>query len=179
MKWVLIGVAAIVAVVVLVIVVGAILPKAHSAMRTARLAASPADVWAAITAFEEGPRWRSGLRAVERLADVEGKPLWRETTGHGSMTMRAIEWRPPERLVARIDDKNLPFGGTWTYDVRPAPGGGAVVTITEDGEIYNPIFRFMARFVFGYAATMETYLRDLGRRFGEEVTPAAPAAGAA
>ncbi len=39
--------------------------------------------------------------------------------------------------------------------------------ITEDGEVYNVIFRFMARFFFGYTATIEGYLRDLGHRFGE------------
>ena len=44
----------------------------------------------------------------------------------------------------------------------------AIWTITENGEIYNPFFRFMARFVFGYTATMETYLKALGKKFGED-----------
>ena len=42
--------------------------------------------------------------------------------------------------------------------------------ITEDGEIYNVIFRFVARFFFGYTASIEGYLRDLGHRFGELTT---------
>jgi hypothetical protein len=29
----------------------------------------------------------------------------------------------------------------------------------------------MSRFIFGHAATMEQYLKDLGKKFGEEVTP--------
>ncbi len=37
-------------------------------------------------------------------------------------------------------------------------GSGSRVTITERGEIYNPIFRTLARFVFGYTSTMETCL---------------------
>ena len=65
----------------------------------------------------------------------------------------------------RIAEKNLPFGGTWTIDI--APTGRQRGAVTEDGEIYNPIFRFMARFFFGYTATIEGYLRDLGHRFGE------------
>ncbi len=72
----------------------------------------------------------------------------------------------PSRRVMRIAEKNLPFGGTWTIDIAPA-AEGSVVRITEDGEIYNPIFRFMARFFFGYTATIEGFLRDLGQRFGE------------
>jgi hypothetical protein len=47
----------------------------------------------------------------------------------------------------------------------------STLRITEDGEIRNPIFRFVARFFLGYTATMEAYLRDLGRRFGETVQP--------
>ncbi len=41
--------------------------------------------------------------------------------------------------------------------IVPAPNG-TTLTITEDGEVYNPIFRFMSRFVFGHEATMATYL---------------------
>ena len=42
------------------------------------------------------------------------------------------------------------------------------VTITEEGRIGNPLFRFMARFVFGYSGTIESYLRALAARYGEE-----------
>ncbi len=50
----------------------------------------------------------------------------------------------------------------------------AELTITERGEIYNPIFRVFARFVFGYTATMETYLKQLGTKFDEAIEPQAP-----
>ena len=57
----------------------------------------------------------------------------------------------------------------WTFEIAPVSGGGAELRITEDGEIYNVIFRFMARFVFGYTASIERYLRDLGAKFGQGV----------
>ena len=41
---------------------------------------------------------------------------------------------------------------------------GTRVTITENGEIYNVFFRFMARFVFGYTATMDRVLDALKAR---------------
>jgi hypothetical protein len=41
------------------------------------------------------------------------------------------------------------------------PATGTRVTITERGEIYNPIFRFVARFFLGYTATMDATLRAL------------------
>ena len=43
------------------------------------------------------------------------------------------------------------------------------VWITEDGEIYNVIFRFVARFFMGYNSNIEGYLNGLGRKFGEPV----------
>ena len=42
-----------------------------------------------------------------------------------------------------------------------AAEGGSDLTITEDGEVHNVIFRFMSRFVFGHTATMDTFLNHL------------------
>jgi len=64
--------------------------------------------------------------------------------------------------VVVIASKDLPFGGRWEYDVAP-DGNGSRLTITERGEVYNPIFRFMARFIFGYTKTIEEYQAALDR----------------
>ena len=52
-----------------------------------------------------------------------------------------------------------------------AENGGTRVTIREDGEVSNVLFRFMSRYVFGHTATMDSYLTALAKRFGEEVVP--------
>jgi hypothetical protein len=80
-----------------------------------------------------------------------------------------VERKPGVRLVTRIADRNLPFGGTWTFDIAPTADGGSELRIREDGEIYNVIFRFMARFFFGYTSSIESYLKDLGAKFGQPV----------
>ena len=77
---------------------------------------------------------------------------------------------PQKRLVLKIADPNLPYGGTWTHELAE-DGAGTVVAVTERGEIYNPIFRAMARLFFGYHSTMEKTLRQLGKHFGEETAP--------
>ncbi len=95
------------------------------------------------------------------------EPLrWREHSGFGPITFRTELVEPPRRFRARIDDEDQPFGGSWTWEVVPA-GDGGTVTITERGEVYNPVFRFLSRYVFGHHGTQEAYLRDLGRRYGE------------
>jgi hypothetical protein len=73
------------------------------------------------------------------------------------------------RVVTRIADPKLPFGGTWTIEVTPVEGG-TTLRITERGEVHNPIFRFMSRFIFGQTKSMEDYLGALGKKFGETVS---------
>ena len=157
-----------VALLVAIVVVGALLPKSHVAHSTARYAAKPDVVWAAISDYRSYPQWRSDVRGVDVLPPANGNPSWREHGSNGDVAYEIVESRPPMRLVTRIADPKLPFGGTWEYDLQPAPGGGSLLTITEHGEVYNPVFRFMSRFVIGRHLTMNRYLRSLGRKFGED-----------
>lgn len=148
------------ALVLLIVVVGFALPVAHVATREARLAAPPDRVFAALRDVERFPGWRSDVTAVEVLATTPAL-RWRER-GDNDITFEMETVDPPRRLVTRIVDRSLPFGGSWTYDVSPQEGGTRL-TITERGEVYNPLFRFMSRFVFGHTATIDTYLADLQR----------------
>ena len=150
--------------------IGAMLPKEHVASRMARYNQPPEKIWEAITNVEAMPLWRKDLKAVKRVPDRDGKAAWVETSGFGDMPLYVETSEAPRKLVTRIADPNLPFGGTWTFEVAPAEGG-TTLRITERGEIRNAFFRFMARFVFGYTGTIETYLRDLGAKFGENVAP--------
>ena len=169
MAWVLYLLAGLAGLILLLAIAGSLLPKGLSATRRATYRQPAAAVWSAITDIDRFPTWRSDLSSVERLPDREGRPVWREKGRNGAMTLEQVEASPPRRFVGRIADKNLPFGGTWTYELTET-AGSTTLAITEDGEVYNPIFRFLARFVFGHSATMEKYLRDLGKKFGESTT---------
>lgn len=137
--------------------VGSTLPVAHTATVSAELDAPPHVVWELISDVDRYPAWRPDVEAVVRLEDRDGLPAWREEGRMGAMTFRAEAWDPPRRLVARIADEGLPFGGTWTYEISPA-GESSRLTITEDGEVYNPLFRFMSRYIFGYDSTMRAFV---------------------
>ncbi len=175
MRWVLIVVGVLAAIVLLAFVVGSMLPATHSASRSVRISRPAADVWAAITDFAGAPAWRDGLQKVELLPPLDGRTVFRETSGFGPLTLIVDSSEPPRRLVTRILDTDQGFGGTWTY-VLVDDAGSTRVTITENGEISSPLFRVMARYVFGYEGTLDGYLVSLGRRFGDQVSPA-PAGG--
>lgn len=172
-KVLLIAAAVLVALVASVFIVGALLPREHVAARAAELRVPPESLWVAITDIEAFPAWRPGLSHIEALPPNEGHPVWREHTDYGPLTFEAVVQESPRRMVTRIVDQDLGFGGEWTYDIVPTALGSRL-TITENGFVDSPLFRFMSRFVFGQTSTMEAYLRGLGSRFGETVEPTAP-----
>lgn len=163
MKIALIILGALAAIVIIVAAVGFALPVKHTAVREARYRRSPAEVFAVITDAKEFPGWRPSVKKVEILPAPEGRRRFRETGSDGSILYEVEETAPNTRLVTRIADPSLPFGGTWTYELTP-DGGSTILRITEDGEVYNPIFRFVSRFVMGHTATIDRYLLDLAKR---------------
>lgn len=168
MKWLLVAVGALLALGALVYVIGGLLPQSHAATVRTRIGHPPAEVYAALEDVRASPAWRSDLREVEVISGP-GEPLrWRENGKYGSITFEREDARPGQRLVGRIADTSQGFGGRWVFQLAPA-ADGTELTVTEEGEVYSPLFRFVSRFVFGHYGTLESYVRDLGRRFGEEV----------
>jgi len=171
MRW-LGGLAIVLVVLVLGIVgVGYVLPRDHVVTRSAVIPAPPDSVWATITNPAAFPTWRTDVSEVELLQGDSGRVAWRETHGDDAVPVEVLVSEPPARLVTRIASDSLPFGGTWTYHLA-ATRGGSRVTITEAGSVYNPVYRFVSRFVMGHTSTMDAYLRALGRRFGGTAEPA-------
>ena len=170
MKWLSIFAGAVIAAVLAVVLTGYALPQSHVASVTAVYSAAPADIWPWISQPERYPSWRNSLTAVELLPEGGGRVAWRETGKDGKISYRFTERTEGERLVTLITDEGLPFGGGWEFDLQPE-GKGSRLTITEHGEVYNPVFRFVSRFFLGHTSTMEAYLTDLGRALGDPVTP--------
>jgi uncharacterized protein YndB with AHSA1/START domain len=170
MRWLLVVLATGTGIVLLIVAIGMLLPKQHTARSYATIKAPPDSVWRALTDVAAFPAWRSDVARVEMLPSTNGHRTWREIGKHGTITFEESAAEPPRRLVARITDPTLPFGGSWTYDVAP-DAAGSRVTITEHGVVHNPVFRFMSRFIFGHHSTQEAYLRALGRKFGQDAMP--------
>ena len=167
MKWILWIFVFFAGILILIVLVGYLLPKQHTVTREARFRQPPEAEWKAITDIDAMPSWRQGLKSVKRLPDQNGLPTWVEATDSGDFPLQTMVSQPPSKLVVRIADPKLPFGGTWTYEI-PALPSGSVLRILEDGEIYNPVFRFLSRFVFGYSGTIDAYLKSLAKKFGEQ-----------
>jgi hypothetical protein len=138
MRWVLI-VGGLVLLIVIVAAIGATLPRTHTASRTLRVRRPPQEAWTAIT---------QAMTTSDVPVDI-------------------VENDPPRKLVSKVKETEKMFGGTWTVAVAPLENG-STVTITEDGWVANPIFRFVSRFVIGHHATMDGMLKSVAKNFGEE-----------
>ena len=169
MRWLLVVIAVVVVLVAAVALMGMTLPQNHMASRSAHLSAAPDSLWMIITDVERYPSWRKDVDSVQRVA---GAPqlTWREISGRDRMTYEATTLEKPAHFVTHIADKGLPFGGSWDYRIEPN-GTGSRLTITENGEVYNPVFRFVSRYIMGHTATIDKYLAALAARTGDAYVP--------
>ena len=158
------GLVALALVVAAVFVVGWRLPDSHQAVVEREYAAPPERVYQEIANPQEYPRWRSGVQRVDMLPEGDDRRRrFREHALGDEVTYLIEEDVPARRFVTTIDQPGLPYGGSWIFELEPGPRGTRL-RITEEGEVYNPIFRFVSRFVMGHSRGLETFHGDLEKR---------------
>lgn len=116
--------------------VGLFLPRDHSASGSAEFAATPESLFAAAVGLQNESEVKT--RVVDEMNGVR-------------------------RVTEVIEEPGAAFGGRWTLVFEPCESGTRL-TITENGHVYNPLFRFLARFTFGHKATLNQFLKSLQSR---------------
>lgn len=157
-KWFGVALAALLLAGTVVWAVGSRLPVEHRATVSRTVPADVDSVWARIDRVEDWPTWQDVT--VEVLAEDSVRVRQR-----GETLVYRLHRPSPRTLVTEIATPGLPFGGRWTWSVRSDERGSAVVTIVEDGEVYDPFFRFFSRFVFGHDGTIRSAMDALEASF--------------
>jgi uncharacterized protein YndB with AHSA1/START domain len=141
---------------------GLTLPVNHIATVTGTIAAPPAKVFALITNISAAPTWRHEVKSVTVLPPDNGRDHWIEDLGHGqTMTFLATRTEPPMRRDVLLDLPSPSYGGTWTYLLTPGPTPNTTtLSITENGFIHPPLYRFMMQHLFGMTHNLDQYLSD-------------------
>ena len=170
MKWILIVVVALVAIVAVIWIAGSLMPREHHAASRVTLKQPPDSIWQVVSDLGGVTKWFPEVTVSERVAG-SAPDRWRQKMGNKyDMQFDVTERTAPTRFVTKIvTDEKAVFGGTWTYEIA-AVSGGSTVTVTEDGWVGPPPFRVMSKFM-GQHSTMDTYLAALSRRFGETTAP--------
>jgi uncharacterized protein YndB with AHSA1/START domain len=171
MRWILWAITLLILLLGAIVIAGGLVAREHQVARTVELAAAPEVVFATIAKLEDMPAWRPEVVRVERVSDAAGGlATYRELGVRGAVTWTVVEAISPARLTLRIDGAGPGFEGTWTFDLASATHGTRL-TVTERGEIDNPVFRFLSRFVVGYGQGLDTYLEALAGRLGRAAGP--------
>ena len=163
-------VVAVIAMVAVVAIVGSQLSVSHVATRSVLLRRSTSEVYSVVRAFDKAPTWRTNVTSVELLGETNEHLRYREHGSDGDVTYELVEDVPDQKIVTRIVDQDLGYSGSWTT-VFKQEGNGTRVTITENGEVSNVMFRFLSRYVFGQTSSIDNYLTSLAKHFGETVEP--------
>src|SRR4051794_38171353 len=95
----------------IVVVIGYLLPVRHVTTVRSHVPATPEQVWSALTDVAAYPTWRGDVTSVEILPTDSGHVAWREQGRNGAISFAIELAEAPTRLVTRITDKSLPFGG--------------------------------------------------------------------
>lgn len=157
-----------VALILVVLVGGLLLPEEHIATRTLVTKQTPQAIWDTINDHANEPRWRDDIESVTSLGERAGKPVWQENYKDGNkVALMTTESKPPARMVRELTDLDGPFSGRWEIDIQPT-ATGSNIKITETGKVSNPIFRFVSKYVIGHTTFMENYLKGLASKFGEQ-----------
>ena len=140
---------------------GRSLPERHTATIRFAVPQARATVWAALTDYAAMERWWPAVKSIRMEQQPDGTIITWNTDSHGQVIgFRTREEQAPARLVREITGHNLPFGGSWTYELAEENGGTAI-TITEDGFIKPPFFRGVMKLILKPDATM----RDFEKHF--------------
>lgn len=160
MKWLFIILGLLALIIGVVYLLGSLMPVKHRASVEGKFGISAEEMWAILTNHKDYKNWRKGIKELI----MNGSHEWTEQNNHGDKVNYRAEWvEPSKTLITRITNKDLPYGGYWEFNIKNEPGGCSV-QITENGEVYNPIFRFMSKYIFGHDATLKGYLEDLNAK---------------
>ena len=167
MFWVLTTVGFLVGLVLIVLVIGTVLPRSQLGARTLILRQPPQAVWQVLTDFPGKPSWQPGVERFERIADRNGHEVWMEVHKSGArVVFETIESHPPHRLVRRVPGDYGPFRGLFVVEITPIEGG-CRVSFTQEGEVPNPFYRFVIRFLLPFEGFLDADLKALAAKFGE------------
>jgi hypothetical protein len=168
MRWVMYAIAALIGLILLAALVGLTRPRGHVARTQAEYAKPPAEVWQVVSDFDRWHEWNPEIKAVQQLPDRNGHRAVSVKSSWGDAATEFTVWEPPSKLRSDMDAGS--FSGSWTYELSPTANGATLLTVTEQGEVGNPLFRTMMMFHDNYE-TMTSFHHALAKRLGVTVQP--------
>lgn len=142
---------------------GRSLPVEHTASVTRTYSASKDVIWKLITNYPEIPGWWSDVKSIETETRADGTIVSWNLDSHGNrIPFITMEEVPGKRLVRKIASDELPFGGTWTFELEALGPDLTRLTVREDGFVKPPMFRAIGLLFIGQDTTLKSFADALG-----------------
>lgn len=159
----------------IIYVVGALMPVKHQVSVSRLFAVDKKTLWQLLSDFGTQKDWRRDIVASNKVSESGAiNEIWQETDRHGNAIRYENRDIIDEQTLKRvIVSENLAFGGYWMFELETANSqqqAMSKLTITEYGEVYHPLFRFIGKYVFGFDGTMKRYLQDLDAELQRRIT---------
>jgi len=156
-------------------VYGSSQPEEHEVLAYVDVPVSVDEAYALLSDLEARPSWRPRVDRIGRIHDDgEGRQVWRELDHGGDrFDLKVMALTPPHEVVfATASPEQIGYDAVWTWHLR-ATDTGSLVTLTEVGEIDNPLWRGIFYLRSGPEETVLSELQLLSTRFGggEPFTP--------
>jgi len=167
MKWIFITLGSLVLVGVLIYAIGYFMSIGHTATVEKKFKINKDELWDILTNYKGYTEWRRGIKELI----VDDADQWTEINDYGDIVHYQLEIAEEKRIMTiRIMNKDLPYGGFWEFIIDPQEEGCSL-KITESGEVYSPVYRFMSKYIFGHDTTLKNYMEDLETKVNASVKP--------
>lgn len=144
----------------LLALIGLTISKTHSLTYSINIEKPTELIWNKLRDDLKSAEWRNDLKSVEALQRWNNYEAFKEIYKNGGSLNYAIIYKKENEKLIRKIIHNKNFGGEWIIELRENK-----VTITENGEIYNPIFRVLGKIFHDPSKTIVRFLNDLKNSF--------------
>jgi hypothetical protein len=165
MKWIFISLGILIVLIAIVYLIGLLMNVKHEATIQREFKKIGMDeILSVITDYKGYANWRSGIKELT----IDSVNHWTEKNSHGDKVSYRLEMGDEKgKLITRILNKDLAYGGFWEFTFTSIDDGCSI-KIVENGEVYNPLFRFMAKYIFGHETTLKNYMNDLEEKLNSK-----------
>ncbi|MBL8020880.1 MAG: SRPBCC domain-containing protein [Leptospirales bacterium] len=144
---------------------GRSLPADHTASVSREYPVSRSLVWKLITTYPEIPTWWPDVKSIETETRPDGTVVSWNLDSHGNrIPFITAEEIFEKKLVRKIASDDLPFGGTWTFELESTGPSQTRLSIREDGFVKPPLFRAMGQLFIGQDTTLKSFASALATK---------------
>lgn len=153
----------IVAIIALVLIIGLLMPKERTFIKTAVLNSDVTKVFSLVTDFKNQATWRNDVKEII----VIDENTWTEVPKKGTAITFKVKKRVENEIfeIEIIEPKN--FNGYWVGTFKQTKENQTAIEFKEVVTASNPFFRTLSYLFVDLDKTMDLYLQNLKQKLSE------------